>query len=79
MVNLADFFSSSLSARLYHHHVDATRAPVRYGPIAGKGNEKNEGRIWMVFWAFQVDHSSLSLQHIFLDIHFPIYYTLLAA
>lgn len=33
----------------------------------------------MVFWAFQVDHSSLSLQQIFLDIHFPIYYTLLAA
>lgn len=34
------FISSSLSARLYHHHVDATRAPVRHGPIAGRGNEK---------------------------------------
>ena len=33
----------------------------------------------MVFWAFQVDRSSLSLQQIFLYIYFPIYYTLLVA
>ena len=37
--------------------------------------KKNEGRIWMVFQAFQVDHSSLSLQQFFLDISFPIYYS----